>query len=1058
MLSKFSVKKPFTVIVTILIVAILGVVSYQNMTVDLLPSMNLPYAIVSTTYIGASPEEVEQDVTKNIEQGMTSISNIKNVNSVSNENFSLVIMEFNDTVNMDTAVIEMREKLDMLSASFPEGVGSSTIMKINPTMMPIMVSTISVKDMSKSEMSAFVKEKIIPDIESVDGVATVSANGLITNMVNIEIDNAKIEKINNDIKTAIMTQMLSSAKPQPTQQNAGASQAMPEIKITNEMLEGMLKGQNFSMPTGTLKEGNISYLVKTGDKIKDLNELKNLVVMSLPIPGFDKVTLADIATVQELDNSAESYSKINGNDGVMLTLSKQADYSTAEVSKSALERLDTLEKSHDGVEFITLMDQGDYVNVVINSIFKNIIVGAILAALVLLLFLKSFRSTFVISISIVISLVTAYVLMYFSGLTLNIISMGGLALGIGMLVDNSIVVIENIYRLRAEGMPAREAAINGARQVSGAIFASTLTTIIVFVPILFTHGFTKQIFMDMGLTISFSLIASLIVALTFVPMMASTVLSKKPIKDNKTFDKLKNGYSRFLGKTLNHKWVVLVIVTVLFASSILSTTLLGKEVLPESDMDNFTATIEFPDTLTKEEVYEQLDKTSDLIRKTKSVKTVGAIYGGSGGMEMGMMGGGASNSASLFVLLNLDRKTTAKAVAEEIRQATKDESFEITMSTNGADLSMLMGEKIGIKVASKDLDQLYKTANQVAEEIAKIDGVIDVDNGIGKQSDELRITVIKDKAIAKGMTVAQVFMQASEILKSGDIITTVSDNNIDYDIYVNKEGSKLSIDDVRASMINTPTNEQVKLSDIATVEKTKGFLSINRDNGERNVTVTADVKDGFVVGDINADIQKIADKIDTPAGTEISIGGQNEMMTDTFKDLFIMMALAIVFIYLVMVAQFQSLLSPLIVMFTIPLAFTGGFFAMLITGTTLSAVSLIGLILLVGVVVNNGIVFVDYTNQLVNSGMAVREALVTAGRDRIRPILLTALTTIFAQIALCVDGSSAADMTRAMAVTSIGGLFYATILTLFLVPTLYELFHKGKKAKKSRKTQKAIAE
>lgn len=1078
MLPNFSVKKPYTVIVAILIVAVLGVVSFLNMTTDLMPSMNMPYAVVTTAYVGASPEEVEEVVTKNVEQGMSSISDIKNISSTSSENFSMVMLEFNQSVNMDTAIIEMREKLDMLSAVFPDDVQTPSIMKINPTMMPVISAAVSVDKGTAAENSEFIRTKIIPEVESVNGIATVSPMGLISNLVNIQIDQAKLSQINKDIESSVIKQMQNEIKAQ-MQSQLPAGMVLPEgtpipeipqeeldkiptITLDNETLEGILKGQNFSMPTGNVNDGEISYLVKTGDKIKNLDELKSLLVMSIPIDGYEEIRLSDIAKIDELDTSSDSYSVVNGKPGVLLTVSKQADFSTAEITKAANARFDQLEKQYEGVEFSTLMDQGDYVNVMVQAIYSNIIAGAVLAAIILLLFLKSFRSTFVISLSILVSVVSAYVLMYFSGITLNVISMGGLALGVGMLVDNSIVVIENIYRMRNEGMPAKKAAIEGARQVSGAIFASTMTTIIVFVPILFTEGFTRQIFTDMGLTITFSLLASLVVALTLVPTAAATVLSTKPIKENKLFEKFKLAYSKLLTRVLNRKWVIYTLSIVLLGASVLSALSLGTELLPESDMGNFTVSIAMPDGKSDKDIYADLDKTSEIITSIAGVKTVGAIYGkgqASGGGGLTMMTASSGNTATIYVLLDPDREkgVTTSTVSEIIRDKTADFDYELTVSAAAADLSALTGGAVVVNIYARDLEELTTTATEVGEKIATIDGVIELDNGIGTPSDELKITVDKDKAMAKGLPVASVFMKANELLARGSSVTTVTDDGIDYSIYVDKDGSSVSVDDIKNLELATPMGETVKLKDIASVGTAKGLQSINRENTERYLSITASVETGYNVGDVNKEIKAALDTMSFDKNIRVEQVGQNEMMQSTFKDLYLMLALAIVFIYLVMVAQFQSLLSPFIVMFTIPLAFTGGFFAQFITGTPISAVSLIGLVLLVGIVVNNGIVFVDYTNKLIkDEGMNTRDALVKAGRDRIRPILLTALTTIFAQLALCLDTSSTASMTKAMAVTSIGGLLYATILTLFLVPSLYESFHRGDKARAEKRELKRL--
>lgn len=1083
MLSSFSVKKPYTVIVAIIIIAVLGVVSFLNMTTDLMPSMNMPYAIVTTTYVGASPEEVEEAVTKNIEQSMTTISNIKNVSSTSSENFSMVMLEFNQDVNMDTAILEMREKLDVLTSYFPDEVQNPNIMKINPSMMPVMAVAVSVSDQSEYSgdpaiTSQFISEKLVPEVESINGVAAVTSMGLIDNLVNIEVNQSKVDELNKELETFVMNefkkgveaQLALAGTPTPpggltdemlkTMVPADQMPEIPEIIVTDAMLEGVLKGQNFSMPTGNITDNNVSYLVKTGDKIRSLEELRGLLLTK--VEGFREIRLEDVADILELDTAGESYAKVNNEAGVLLTLTKQADFSTAEITKAADVRFDELSERYEGVHFSTLMDQGDYVNIMIKAIFSNIIIGAVLAALILLLFLKSFRSTFVISLSIVVSVVTAYVLMYFSGITLNVISMGGLALGIGMLVDNSIVVIENIYRMRNEGMPAKQAAIEGAKQVSGAILASTITTIIVFVPILFTEGFTRKIFMDLGLTISFSLIASLVVALTLVPTAAATVLSTKPIRENKTFDKIKNGYAKLLESTLNHKWVVYILVIVLLGGSAAGALTLGTELLPETDMGNFMVSLKMPNDKAKTDAYDDIDKTMEIIAGIEGVETVGGIYGGSsgGGDMMSMAMGGGGNTATMYVLLDEERPhdITTSTVGEEIRKKTDGFDYELTVNATGADLSALTGGEVVVNLYARELDDLRAEAINVADAISKVDGVIEVDDGTGVPTDELRIMVNKDKAMARGIAVANVFQEVNALIAHGNVATSVTENGVDYDIYVNKEGAKVSIDDIKNHEITTATGEStVKVGDIADVTETVGMQSISRDNARRYISVTASVENGYAVGDVNKAVEEAVNDITPAEGVTIEVKGQNEMLQSTFNDLYLMLGMAIVFIYLVMVAQFQSLLSPFIVMFTIPLAFTGGLFAMLITKTAISAVSLIGMVLLVGIVVNNGIVFVDYTNKLIKEeGMPLRAALIKAGRDRMRPILLTALTTVFAQVALCVDTSSAASMTQAMAITSIGGLVYATILTLFLVPSLYESFHKNDEKRHQRRNAKQL--
>ena len=509
-ISSFSVRKPITIIMSILIVIILGAVSLTNLTTDLLPSINLPYAVVSTSYFGASPETIEQMITKPTENSMATVSNIKNIQSVSQENMSMIILEFNEDTNMDSALVEIREKLDMITTYMPSEVGNPMIMKINPDMMPIMNFSLSVKDKEISELTFWFESVIVPRIERIPGVASVTLTGTAKNEIQVKLSNEKIETLN---------QKMIQSLPQ------GVS--AKSITITKEMISGILKGQNFSMPSGYITEDGTDYLVRVGDKLDDLEELKTLTIMTNPLMT---VTLEDVADINMVDISEESYSKVNNQDAVMISIQKQNNYATTDVAELVVEELDKINGDFENIETVMLMNQADYINDSVKSVSNNLIYGGILAVVILLIFLRDLKPTIIIALAIPISVMAAFIMIYFSKMTLNIISMGGLALGIGMLVDNSIVVIENIYRLRNEGVSAKEAAIKGAHQVAGAITASTITTVCVFAPVIFMKGITAEIFKEMALTISFSLIASLIIALTLVPMMASKIMKKAQIK------------------------------------------------------------------------------------------------------------------------------------------------------------------------------------------------------------------------------------------------------------------------------------------------------------------------------------------------------------------------------------------------------------------------------------------------------------------------------------------------------------------------------------------------
>jgi len=982
-----------------------------------------------TAYGGASPEEVETVVTGPIEQALASLSNLKNISSISRENMSLVILEFTSNVNMDTVFIEMRETLDMIAAYLPDEVGTPLMLKLNPDMLPIMTLAAAVEGMDISESSRFIEDNILHEFESIEGVASVSATGLVENGIHVILRQDKIDQVN-----ATIAQMLA--------QMGIPTDSLPSIELTRDMVAGILRGQNFSMPAGYITEAGTDYLVRTGDEIRDVEELKQLAVMVLPVPGLRPITLNDVADIAVVDNSDTMYSRLNGNDAVTISIHKQSEYSTADVAGLIRAKMEKLAQQYPDLEMVALMDQGVYVDMVVDSLTSNLLVGGALALLILIVFLRDVRPTIVVGLAIPVSLVTALVLMYFSDITLNVISMGGLALGVGMLVDNSIVVIENIYRMRSEGASAKEAAVQGAREVAGAIAASTLTTIAVFVPILFVQGMTREIFTDMGLTIAYSLLASLAIALTLVPMAASRVITKEVRQKDRVLRAVQSWYAKVLEFALRRKGLVLFIAVALLAVSIAGALSKGTQFFPDANTGQLVVRIDMPRGSTLEDTAAVADEAAEIISGIEYVEHVGASIGG--GILAGPGGAGFADSVSIYVLIAEENIRHTNEVARKIREETAHLPAEVTVGDYGADMgSMLSGRGIELIVAGRDFDTLEAIAADVADIVASVEGTRDISDGIERSEPELRVVVDKDKSIAHGLTVAQVFMELKELLSAQGVTTTISVGNIDYAVRVLDEDSLREVTraDIEELVLETPQGT-VPLKAIADIQEAAGYRTIRRENQQRTLTVTAGLEDGYNIGLVSRKIAaKLAD-YDVPDGYTVKIGGEQEMIRETFADLYLMLALAVALIYLIMVAQFQSLLSPFIVMFTVPLGFTGGFLALFLTGNPVSVVAFLGLIILTGVVVNNGIVFVDYINVLRRSGLDKREAIIRAGTVRLRPILMTALTTIIALITLSFGVGTGSEMIQPMAITTIGGLIYATALTLVLVPVLYDLLHK----------------
>lgn len=1259
MFSKFSVKKPYTVVVGIVLIIVLGVVSFTKMTVDLLPSMNLPYAIVMTTYPGASPEQIEEIVTKPVEQTMATVSNISNIMSVSSENASTVVLEFEQTANMDSVTIEMRESLDQISGFWPDEVTNPMIIKLNPDMMPVLVAAVSADGDSNTQVSKTIENEVIPEIESVEGVASVSAVGNIEETVEITLNDDKIEEIGDDIKAEMKKQLddaksaLNKAKKQvesgksalesgkkqaasgmekaeaqvsvkseelkqaqlelsekkaelnvqetqlnqnlalvqtgkaqaqaqlesltqaktaydalkeqyeklpeetpeeakkeleeqiaqlepvvkdydttyatltetikqldaqekqleaaQTQLSAGKSQletiskqvndgAMSlaqargqlasaqlqaavgigegaaqlaagesALKMQEEQLKAaekeaensvkvedilsidtvktILQAQNFSMPAGYVEEEGIDYLVRVGDKFKSLDELKSFILLDME--DIDPVKLSDVAQIELVNDADETYAKINGKPGVVLSIQKQTGYSTGDVSDRVLKRFEQIHDENEGISTVTLMDQGVYIDMIVNSVLQNLLYGAVLAIFILLLFLKSVRSTLVIACSIPISIMTALVAMYFTGITLNIISLSGLALGVGMLVDNSIVVIENIYRIRnEERASAKMAAIKGAQQVSGAILASTLTTICVFLPIVFTEGITRQLFVDMGLTIAYSLLASLLVALTVVPMMSAGLLRKTEQKESRIFIRIKKIYGRLLAGALKVKVLVLLVALGLFVGSIFLAASNGTEFMPEMESTQVSMTLETEEGTSLEDTAKEADKVMDILCGMEDIEDVGALVSSSD-----MMGTQVeTNVISFYAITKEQPSLTNKQLKKEIEKRTKDVGGELTVNMSSMDMSALGSAGINVEVRGRDLDRLQEIAKDVKQIVEDTKGTQNVSDGTEDNTQELRIIVNKDKATKEGLTVAQVYQELYAKLAEPSSAMTLGTDTQDYDVFVKEdENEELTREDIRGMKLTVTkqdgTTKKVKLSKVADFEDASGLQSINRKAQTRYMSVTAEIEDGDNIGLVSNRVKDALKSYDVPEGYEVEMTGEDETINEAMVELFKMLALALLFMYLIMVAQFQSLRSPFIIMFTVPLAFTGGLLALWIADMPVSVIAMIGFVMLSGIIVNNGIVFIDYTNQLIAEGKPKRAALIEAGKTRMRPIIMTALTTILGLCTMAIGVGMGSDMVQPMAVVTIGGLIYGTVLTLFVVPCIFDLFHRKEKAR-----------
>ena len=1412
-MPKFSVKKPFTILVAVILVIVLGFVSLSGMQTDLLPNMNLPYLMVVTTYPGASPERVESDVTQPLESSLSTINGVKNVTSQSNENFSMIVLEFEDDTDMDSAMVKASTAINQMGDSLPDLAASPTLIEMSPDMMATQYVAVDCEGMDIFELSKYAEEEIIPNLERVNGVASISTTGLVEQTVQIMLDQDKIDEVNDKLLVRV-SDRLADAKKQLDDAQAGIQDGLsqlnkaqaeldsgkaeletqkksitdqlrdaveqlneqipaleqkisemgdqltkaqnqldglkadpsrlPELKISlssdelastrqilaqfdpqyneeempadlteaasdpvkqaamiasidratasingmvgsltggmtideassalNQQIVGLssqiqecdaqirqlqqalesaadeetraatqaqiealqaqketleqqlsaaqtqketlntldlalsqlelaktalnnaallvqtrqqvenevnasldsqrtaleqtiadlntqiekgkamlsqlnsqraqlesalqsmaenptdpaladmavqllfsgtqaqislgefqissgktqleagqtqldtareeyesareealnnanldqllnmstlaqlIGAQNFSMPAGYIEGGegdDNEYILKVGDAFSSVDELGDMILCN--IDGIGDVRLRDVANVEMVDNADDAYAKVGKNQAVLLAIYKSSTSSTSSVSKASNAAMEAMMEENPRLHLIPIMDQGDYIELIVKNVLSNLIEGAIFAVVVLALFLKDVRPTLVVAISMPLSVLFAIVLMYFTGINLNILSLSGLALGVGMLVDNSVVVIENIYRLRNRGLPAPRAAVQGARQVSGSIISSTLTTICVFLPLVFTTGMIMDLLSDMALTIGYSLIASLIVALTVVPCAGSTVLKKQKEIRHPWFDRLLNLYEKALRFCLNCKPVPIALAVGLLVFSVWQVIHMGIVLIPEMSTNQLSVTVEMPENTAKEDAFATADAVMDQLIAIDGIETVGAMSGGAATGAIAGMSTGSSTDNTRFVyyiVLNDEGGKNQAAIRQQIADRTADLPCEVKTSSGGmADMSSLTGGGLQIDVYGNNLEDLLTASEQVMEMLSHVDGLTEISNGQEESDAEVRIVINKDKAMRLGLTVAQVYQEIAKALTTDSTFTTLTVGSDTYDVSIVDNTRTPNLDDIFDLEFETTATDEDgntvkethRLGEFASRRTGESYASISRENSSRYISVTSTTMEGYNTTLISRDVEKEMQNLNLPAGCTAEIAGESTQVNDMVQEMVKMMALALAFIYFIMVAQFQSLLSPFIVLFTIPLAFTGGMLGLLIAGEQLSLISLMGFLVLMGVVVNNGIVFVDYANQLRIGGLGRTEALVATGRTRMRPILMTTLTTVLAMTAMLLSTDPGSEMGKGMAIVVIGGLSYATLMTLFIVPVLYDTFYR----------------
>ena len=1273
-MEKFSVKKPFTVLVAVIMVLMLGFVSISNMQTNLLPDVNTPYLMVVTVYPGASPERVESEVSDVMQNALGTVAGVESVTATSAENYSLLLMQFSDDTDMNSAMVKVSNKVDQTTASLPSSCLTPSIIEYSLNMNAFMTAAVSREGSDVYDLSEFVSDTLVPYVERKGGVSSVSANGLIEKMVQVQLSQEKIDAINEklleviDVQLADARKQLESAEAQieagrkeydrqfknynktvsdtVMQQFSGQvgeavetvrkqAQALldsvnqliavvqePEIqqalidvrdglqrvmdkfnetgmkdidslieivaelrditdKLTgalqqlqqrlnteagtegstaadladdlqvqqslntiyntlNDVIKAMddvpglmstfsdalgtysqqqmqaymkftearemlneyekqlaeakqtyadaeekamassdvsklldidtlaqlIYAQNFSMPAGYVKDSSgKSWLLKVGEEYDSIEDISGALL--LHVDGFGDVRLSDVADVEVIDNAEASYTRLNGERAAVLKIYKGATSSASEVSDNCLSAFQELEAQYDGLHVVVLSNQGNYITIIVKSILSSMVIGAALAIIVLAIFLRDVKPTLVVGFSIPLSVLFAVVLMYFTGMDLNVMTLAGLSLGIGMLVDNSIVVIENIYRLRGRGVPAARAAVQGAKQVGMSVVASTLTSVCVFLPVVFSSSIVKSLMQPMSLCIGYCLMASLIVALTVVPAAASTVLKKAEPKQLKWFDKIQDKYAKSLEWCFRHRALPLLAAVVLLAFCGWRVFSMGVELLPTITSNEAIVTLSTTKDLSKEDSYAIAGKAVEAMLEVDHVEEVGITTDTRvAGMDIGQLGlpttitdllNAANSYGTYQVNVMLDESLSSSEI-ETARQALEDALSGIEDCTAKVEISGMqeltsqLASGLSVKIYGADAETLSQLSEKVVDIVNDTEGFANATNGLGSGDATINLQIDRDKVRSYGLTVAQVYQQIAAKLTTtttaqtpvtvdGSTMSVQISNNLDP---VTKENMMdMTFETTVMSADGTTSTGTCTLADMATWETGSAPDSITSEDQTQYVSVTADTLDGYnttvQARVLEKKLNEFALSDEMPEGCSFSMGGESDSVNFMVNEMVQWLALALPFVYLVMVAQFQSLLSPFIVLFTIPLAFTGGLLGMLFTGQQLTMISLMGFIVLMGTVVNNGIVFVDYTNQLRLGGMERRAALIATGKTRMRPILMTTLTTVLAMLQLVFSNDMASQLMSGMAIVIICGLSYATLMTLYIVPILYDI-------------------
>ncbi len=1013
-IPKYAVKHPVTTIMMMLLVLLLGFVSLSGLKLELMPNINPPVVAVMTTYPGAGSEEVADLVTKPLEEVIGTSAGLTTMQSRSSSNSSLIIAQY----DWGTDISEVREDLSsqMGMVQLPDDVGDPMIVKFDPTMMPIVQLAVSNGE-DLAHLQEVVNDTIVPQLQNVEGVASVNVTGGFEEEIIVLLN----------------------------------EESLQEHELTQEQVVQLIQGNNLTLPGGVIEEEEEKLNLRILAKVDSIEALRLLPVSMTPAgQEVELVTLSDVADVTLAKKDNVTVARTNGKESLLISIQKEGTANTAEVSSQVQERLEQIKDEHGDLRFAVSNDQGELIDTSVSNVLSALIFGAIFAIAVILVFLRSIKATIIVGVAIPFSVVATFVLMYFSGMSLNIMSLGGLALGVGMLVDNSIVVIENIYRHLKKNESRKQAAINGATEVGGAITASTLTTLAVFLPIVFIGGLVGDLFKELALTVTFSLIASLAVALTVVPTMAGLLLKVDQVKERKE----NRFYKSVITWALDHRFGTLFIAALIFIGSLALVPQIGTEFMPAQDEGMFTIDIELPEGTAFDRTLEVVESVEELVLQTTEVDIATSSIGNADALMAAATGTGENEGSIIVKLVPADdRSSSTDRIMNDLedRVAELDNRADISFSESNS-MAAMSGAPNAVEVIllGDDSEVVEEYSRELTDRLAEQSEIRTVTDSVEEGKPEYQYLIDKGQAFEYGLTSYQVASFINQSLQ-GTIAATLHDTEVRVQM-ADVSNSKEAIENLT---IATPTGQEVALKDIGEVVRGEGPVTVVRENQQDSVVVTASF-DGPDLGTASMAVQTTIDdmiedlEINTDEYTIKTTGG-TEMMDDAFASLLLAVVLAIVLVYMVMASQFESLVQPAIIMFTIPLAVSGVILGLFATDYAFGITAFLGIIILVGIVLNNAIVYIDYTNQLRDRGYTVRNALIEAGLTRLRPIIMTALTTILGLLPLAIGGGEGAELQAPMAIAVIGGLFTSTLLTLIVIPVIYSLVSSMKDMRKKWK-------